>query len=206
MEAGHSEGNSSTPGSSSSQEVGNRRRIRTEGSSSNALRFLERPHRSPQSSDSCSNLTSTSPWPLGFVPQATPSADRPRVSTLQPHRLPRNSPLAFLERLPTSLSATSLVAAAGADAGLGSLSGEVAGAGSGRGGFIPYPREALDESGSEGCLFDSDDEEDSNVCPSMLFSCFPCLKCLRWGGGKRAIYSRVLYYEQVAFIHVSCDR
>lgn len=147
-----------------------RGRTRTEGSASNALRFLER---SPRSSSSSSNNAAVNSWPAGFI--APHSAARSRAWTLQSTRLPRNSPVAFLERLPRSTSISSLVTGGGADVGLGTLSGGVVAAGASRGGFLPYPREAIDDVGSE----EVDEEEDDNVCPSMLFSCFPCLACFR---------------------------
>lgn len=143
---------------------------------SNPLRFLERSH---GSSSSSSNAAVNS-WPAGFIPpQAAAAAARSRASTLQsPRLLPQNSSLAFLERLPRSTSVSSLVTGAGADVGLGSLSGGVVAAGASRGGFLPYPRDAaVGDTGSEGGY--DDEEEDDNVCPSMIFSCFPCLACLR---------------------------
>lgn len=72
---------------------------------------------------------------------------------------------------------TAIATGAGADVGLGSLSGAVMATSSGLGGFLPQPSESLDDDETEA----SDEEgDDANVCPSMLFSCFPCLACLRW--------------------------
>lgn len=150
-----------------------------ESSSKNALSFLQRTDRSSPSLPS----PPASPWPVGFVPPH--GVERARAWKAQTGhgptpRLPRNSALAFLERAPirqmrTSGSSTCLVAGAGAEDGLGTLSGGVMAAGSNRGGFLPQPHEG-DDSGSE-C---SEEKEDSDICPSMLFSCFPCCICFRY--------------------------
>lgn len=174
-------------------------------SPSSALSFLERSHRSESSS-----LPAT--WPAGFVPP--PKTDRAtflgtsRSSTRIP-RLPRTSALAFLERPPirargggtsTSTSTNSLVTGAGAEAGLGCLSGGVMATGYGRGGFLPRAHSSIGGSGSE----DSDelDELDSDICPSMLFSCFPCLSWFRYDGreGKRVCVHVSYLYDTVGGI------
>lgn len=155
-----------------------RRSTEPSGSPSSALSFLERSNRSESSS-----LPAT--WPAGFVPPSKTDRDRDRAahaSSTHIPRLPRTSALAFLERPPIGgggTSTNSIVTGAGAEAGLGSLSGGVMATGSGRGGFLPRAHSSIGGSGSE----DSDelDELDSDICPSMLFSCFPCLSWFRWG-------------------------
>eukprot|EP00903_Cladosiphon_okamuranus_P017743 g16333.t1 len=149
-----------------------RRSTEPSGSPSSALGFLERSHRSESAS-----LPAT--WPAGFVPPPKTDRERGRAAhsgNMHVPRLPRTSALAFLERPPiggAGTSTNSIVTGAGAEAGLGSLSGGVMATGSGRGGFLPRVHSSIGGSGSE----DSDelDELDSDICPSMLFSCFPCL-------------------------------
>lgn len=167
----------------------NRRRTRTEGSNvfgpsssdrgnaSNSLRFLERAGHSASSRMGAA-VDQPSPWPEGYVPRPA-TTTRARAATL-------NDPLAFLERRsPAGLStagptlgagsrgiaADNVTIGGGSEGGLGSLSGGIIAAGVGRGGFLPDMRDR----GSS----DEEDEDDDNVCPSMLFSCFPCLACFR---------------------------
>lgn len=173
---------------------GNRGRTKTEGSSdattntnasTNSLRFLERSERPAQSSTVFPDTVVAKPWPV--EPVSSQPAARPRawtVQSTQAARLPRNSPLAFLERDASNLSVSSLVTGSGSDAGLASLrtssrGGRVASGGGSRDDLLTRPcggldgrRCELEESGEE-------EEEDDNVCPSMLFSCLPCLSCLR---------------------------
>lgn len=171
------------PRTTTTTTAARRRSTEPSGSpSSSALSFLERSHRSESSS-----LPAT--WPAGFVPPPKPDRDRDvRAASAHIPRLPRTSALAFLERPPiggaagataSAASASSIVTGAGAEAGLGSLSGGVMATGSGRGGFLPRAQSSIGGSGSE----DSDelDELDSDICPWMLFSCFPCLSWFRYG-------------------------
>lgn len=172
--------------SRSNSSASNRQRTQTDGSS-NALSFLERSHRSASS-----NLPSTvtSPWPAGFVPPSESKFERAFTWTTQAGstNLPRTSALAFIERPSGGASPTSssLGTGAGAETGLGWLSGGVVEASYGRGGFLPRSHSSLGGSGS----WDSDEEMDSNVCPSMLFTCFPCLSCLRYD---THLYDQILF-------------
>ena len=166
-------------------------RLKTEGSSdatstnssTNALRFLERSERPSQTSPVFPDAVVTNPWPImpvGSQPAARPSAWA--VHSTQAPRFPRNSPLAFLERDTSTLSVSSLVAASGSDAGLGSLhtpsrGGRVASCCGSRDDLSTRPCAELDGRRCE--LEEEEEQEDDNVCPSMLFSCLPCLSCLR---------------------------
>ena len=150
------------------------------GSSSNgALSFLERSHRSDSSS---LPAAVTSPWPVGFKPPHKAARDRATsAGGGGPHRLPRTSALAFLERPPVEPSggaaANSLVSSA--EAGLGWLGEGFVSTGSSRGELLRRSHSSVTGSGSE----DSDEDimlMDSSICPSMLFSCFPCFSCLRY--------------------------
>lgn len=172
------------PGNSS--RGGSRGRTKTEGSAdststnTNALRFLERSQRPAQSLDVFPDTAAMKPWPI--EPVSSQAATRPRAWTLHSThtpRLPRNSPLAFLERVPSTVSIASLVTGPGVDAGLVSLGGGRVSSGGGRDEMSPVQRGPLD--GARGRVDEESDEseEDSNVCPSMLFSCLPCLACLR---------------------------
>lgn len=157
----------------------------TEPSSGNtstgALSFLERSHRSESST---LPAAVTSPWPVGFTPPQKAKAERDRAARVSSisggsHRLPRTSALAFLERPPVGsangAAANSLVS--GAEAGLGWLSEGLVSTGASRGGLLSGSHSSI---GSE----DSDEDimlMDSSICPSMLFSCFPCFSCFRCG-------------------------
>ncbi|CAN0216043.1 unnamed protein product [Pylaiella littoralis] len=158
-----------------SSSASSRQRTQTEGSSHNALSFLERSHRSRSST---LPPAVTSPWPVGFVPPSETKVERAFTWTthVSSTSLPRTSALAFMERPSVgSSNGSSLGAGADAEAGLGWLSGGVVAASYGRGGFLPRSNSSAGGSGS----WDSDEEMDSNVCPSMLFTCFPCLSCFR---------------------------
>lgn len=181
-------GNRNSNGNSNSNRRGNRGRTRTEGSadststSTNALRFLERSQRPAQSLDVFPDTAAMKPWPV--EPVSSQATARPRAWTLHSThtpRLPRNSPLAFLERVPSAVSIASLVTAPGTDASLGNLGGGRAGAGGRRDEMSPIQRGSLDGARARARVDAESDEseEDDNVCPSMLFSCLPCFACLR---------------------------
>lgn len=95
------------------------------------------------------------------------------MSTQEPRETESDPSIAFLERRENRQNRAQVISGGGADGGLGILSSGVIAAGVGRGGFLP-DADTLDDSGSE----IDDDDEDDNVCPSILFSCFPCLACL----------------------------
>ncbi|CAN0362903.1 unnamed protein product [Ectocarpus sp. 6 AP-2014] len=168
---------SSSSTSSRSDEVWHRRLWgsvvgSSRGRSSNALSFLERSDRSTDSPTVAA--ATTNPWPVGFVPpQGTKSNRTTGWSQSYTPYLPRTSALAFLERAPGRARGNNIVGGAGAEDGLGTLSGGMVAAGADRGGFLPRPY----DTGSE-C---SDAEEDSDICPSMLYSCFPCFNWSRRG-------------------------
>lgn len=173
-----------------SSSASSRQRTQTEGSSHNALSFLERSHRSRSST---LPPAVTSPWPVGFVPPSETKVERAFTWTthVSSTSLPRTSALAFMERPSVgSSNGSSLGAGADAEAGLGWLSGGVVAASYGRGGFLPRSNSSAGGSGS----WDSDEEMDSNVCPSMLFTCFPCLSCFRYG----IVSSHIIFYVQVS--------
>lgn len=150
----------SSTSTSSTTTTTNRRRFHTEGNSTQTVRFLERTDRSAYGSSSSLPI---SPYPVGYTASQPPV--RPSVLTV---RGPRNPPLAFLERVPsrlsTSISTTSLINGAGVETGFESL----------HEGFDRRSRLGDDD------FRDSDywDEEDDNVCPSIICSCFPCLTFL----------------------------
>lgn len=162
--------------SRSGSSASNRQRTQTDASS-NALSFLERSHRSESAT---LPPTVTSPWPVGYVPPIESKVERAFTWTTQVSStsLPRTSALAFMERPPVGSSASSHGGSTGAgpESGLGWLSGGMGAASYSRGGFLPRSHSGEGGSGS----WDSDEEMDSNVCPSMLFTCFPCLSCFRY--------------------------
>ena len=179
--AGGSSSGGSSISSSSSNSESNRRRSRTEGHPSHALRFLERSDRSPRSSTTTST-TLTSDYPVGYVAPQTPA--RARAWTVQPSSTSpsHNSSLSFLVRTPTSTSVTPRVDRAGLHTGMENLGGgfiAVESSRTSRSGVIPRQRLRPDTGDDADCAGSSEDEDD-NVCPSIIFSCFPCLACLRW--------------------------
>lgn len=178
--------NNAAGASGNGSRGGSRGRTKTEGSAdptstgTNALRFLERSQRPAQISDVFPDTAAMKPW--SAEPVSSQPAARPRAWTLHSThtpRLPRNSPLAFLERVPSTITIASLVTGPGADAGLVSLGGGRVGAGGGRDEMSPIQRGSLDGARARVDEESDESEEDSNVCPSMLFSCLPCLACLR---------------------------
>lgn len=168
----HTSGGSVTSTSSnsiSSTTTANRRRSQTEGYSTQTLRFLERTDTPAYRS---SPSLSINPYPVGYTAPQSPA--RPSMMTVQPRTSgPRNSPLAFLERVPSrippSISATSLINGPGGETGLESLHEGVL-----AGDFARRSRFGDDD------FRDSHDwdEEDDNVCPSIICSVFPCLAFL----------------------------
>lgn len=158
-------GSTSSTSICSTATATNRGRTHTDGNSTQTLRFLDPTDRSAYRS---SPSLTISPYPVGYTAPQSPT--RPSVLTARGHR---NSPLAFLERVPSrippSISTTSLINGAGVETGFESLhEGALAGS------FDRRNRLGDDY------FRDSDDwdEEDDNVCPSMICSCFPCLAFL----------------------------
>lgn len=153
----------------------NRRRVGTvEVPGTNSLGSLEQSSHASSSPSTTATMTTISaaslgPWPEGYSNSPPPPASPARDATL-------HSALAFLERrtrASTSAETPAIMRGTGADAGFGNLSGGMIAGGSGQDGFLSHWGDDSDPAG----ILDEDD--DDNVCPSMLFSCLPCLVCLR---------------------------